>query len=472
MDEIQKLLDQAKDKALAGDIDGAKALREKAAALREIKAEEAAAKAALTEEIKGNRLVFSDNGGGAAEQSGAQAVEHTAIKAAYVKKYGDLDSGTSQIMRELYKTDNYPVLLAEKYRMVNHYCKTNQIIDGHLASMVLLTPTQIMSAIYGGVPVSDGQYSIRATMIEAQDSLGGVLVPEEINNEVVQRLVGLTVVRTRARKFNTSRDALSFMVRTGGTKQYIGAMRSKQTSESPSSGSFNTNATWGKAAIPVHVNLSKVMVSKSLLEDSAINILSDALMPEFVSESQIKEDVQFLTGSGAGEPQGILNGVAANGAPFNSDIQTQTTGSAAAITFSGFVKAPYKIAGQYRARRNPSTAWAFTSTTAGLLADLQDNTGAYLWTEMHGNNAVGAPDTLRGWAVAETEALAEVAANTYPAIFGDFQGYRIVDRIGMSVQRYDDSALADTDSVAFYCRRRYGGQVVEGWRFAVLKVST
>lgn len=463
MSDVQTLIKEARDLVLAGNLEEATKKKDQAFALK-----------ALDDEVKANRLDF---GGSAAGSTSLVAdkepsAEDTALKAAYVKKFGDMDAGTAQILRELYATDNYARLLAEKYRVVNHYCKTNVITDHRLASMVLLTPLQIMSAIYGGVPVADGQYSIKATMIEAQDTLGGVLVPEETNNDVVQRLVGLTVVRSRARVFNTSRDALSFLVRTGGTSRYIGAVRSKMTSESPSSGSFNTNATWGKVNIPVHVNLSKVPVSKSLLEDSSLNILSDVLMPEFVTEAQIKEDGQFLTGTGADEPQGILNGTAANGAPFNSDVSTQNSGAAAAITFDGFVKAPYKIAGQYRARKNPSTAYAFTSTTAGLLAALQDNTGAYLWTEMHGNNAVGAPDTLRGWAVAETEALAEVAANTYPVVFGDFQGYRIVDRIGMSVQRYDDSALADTDSVAFYCRRRYGGVVAEGWRFVVIKIST
>jgi HK97 family phage major capsid protein len=150
----------------------------------------------------------------------------------------------------------------------------------------------------------------------------------------------------------------------------------------------------------------------------------------------------------------------------------QNSGAAAAITFDALVNMKFKLPGQYRRKGNKNIAYAFTSTTAGLIAQLKDGTGRYLWTEMNGNNAVDNPDTLRGWAFAETEQLPEVAANTYPIIFGDWNGYRIVDRIGMSVQRYDDSALADTDSVAFYVRRRYGGQVAEGYRFVAMKVST
>jgi HK97 family phage major capsid protein len=386
-------------------------------------------------------------------------------------KFGkDLDSDVAQIYKELYGTTNYPMLRAMKMADVNNYLRTNRS-DPKLEKMVLLAPEQIMAAIVSGVPVSSGTYSIKATQVEAQDTLGGVLVPEEINQEWVQRAPGLTVVRARARKFNTSRDALSFIVRTGGNKKYIGAIRSKMTSESPSAGSYNSNATFGKVAIPVHVNLTKVFTSKSMLEDAGVDMLKDVLMPEFTSEAALNEDQKFLTGTGADEPQGILVNLTTGG-PYNTDIATQNSGAAAAITFDALVNMPFNLAGQYRSRKSDGVAFAFTSTTAGLLSQLKDGQGRYLWAEMYGNNAVGNPDTLRGWTYAETEQLPEVAANTYPIIFGDWSGYRIVDRIGMSVQRYDDSALADTDSVAFYVRRRFGGQVAEGWKLAVMKVST
>jgi HK97 family phage major capsid protein len=461
MNTWQEFAAKAREEILAGNLDAADQYTKQAGALKSLDAMTPPAEPV-------QRLPFGDTPTESAAAT-PQQTQELAIKAVYVKKYGDLDTSTEQVLKELYGTDNYPALLMRKNRVVNHYLKSNQIADWKLASMVLLTPGQVMAAIAGGVPV-EGQYSIKATMVEAQDTLGGVLVPEELNQDMVQRLPGLTVVRSRARKFNTSRDALSFLVRTGGNKRQIGNIRSKMTSESPT-GTFNTNATFGKINIPVHVNLSKVPVSKSLLEDSSMDILGQVLMPEFMTDAAILEDAQFLTGTGADEPQGILNGIAANGAPFNADVQTQVSGAAAAITFDGFVAAPYKLAGQYRQRRNPSTAFAFTSATAGLLAQLKDGQGAYLWTEMHGNNAVGAPDTLRGWQVAETEALAEVAANTYPVIFGDFSGYRIVDRVGISVQRYEDSTTADTDSVVFFCRRRYGGQVAEGYKFVAMKIA-
>lgn len=393
----------------------------------------------------------------------------TAIKAAYVKKFGELDSAVEQIYRELYGTVTYAQLRAAKMADVNRYLRTNTA-DPTLSRMVLLTPEQVLSAVVGGVPVN-GSYSIKATMIEAQDTLGGVLIPEEFNQDMVQRLPGLTVVRSRAKVYTTSRDALSFLVRLGGDKKYVGNVRSKQTSESPSSGSFETNALWGKINIPVHVNLSKVPVSKSLLEDSSMDILNQVLMPEFMTEAALTEDRQFLVGTGANEPSGILipNGTNTATSPA-SGITTVNSGNASAITFDSMVQLPYALPAQYR-NRSATNAFAFASSTSQTLIALKDGVGQYLWTEVYGVNAQASPSTFRGIPVAESEWLPSIAANAYPVIYGDFQGYRIVDRIGMSVQRYEDSALADTDSVAFYCRRRYGGQVAEGYRFVALKIS-
>lgn len=449
---------------IAGNLDEAETYTKQAKALKSLDDD-------LSPKVDATKRLDMGGGADVSADERSKSVEGGAIKAAYVMQFGkDLDSDIAQIYKELYGTTNYPMLRAMKMADVNNYLRTNRC-DPKLEKMVLLAPEQIMAAIVSGVPVSTGTYSIKATQVEAQDTLGGVLVPEEINQEWVQRAPGLTVVRARARKYNTSRDALSFIVRTGGNKRYIGAIRSKQTSESPSAGTYNTNATFGKLAIPVHVNLSKVFVSKSMLEDGGVDMLKDVLMPEYVTEAAITEDRQFLTGTGSDEPQGILRNDTTGG-PYNGDIATQNSGNGTALTFDALVNTPFNLAGQYRQRKNANVAWAFTSTTAGLISQLKDGTGRYLWAEMYGNNAVGNPDTLRGWAYAETEQLPEVAANTYPILFGDWNGYRIVDRIGMSVQRYDDSALADTDSVAFYVRRRYGGQVAEGYRFVAVKVST
>ena len=64
-----------------------------------------------------------------------------------------------------------------------------------------------------------------------------------------------------------------------------------------------------------------------------------------------------------------------------------------------------------------------------------------------------------------------ITTNTYPIIFGDWMGYLIADRVGLSIQRFVDSTLAKQNLVSFVMRRRLGGQVTHGFRFAVQKCS-
>ena len=185
------------------------------------------------------------------------------------------------------------------------------------------------------------------------------------------------------------------------------------------------------------------------------------------------EDEQFLVGDGVGKPQGILNGTAANGAPFDSDVSTVNSGAAAALTADtggtkGVLALPYGLDKQYRG----GAKFIMTKATHQIVRALKDGAGRYLWASNENNfgqTPFGMP--LLGFPVDESEAMPAVAANTYPIIFGNLKGYYIVDRVGMSVERFVDSTTARTNTVFFVARRRLGGQVAEGWQFVVQKVA-
>ncbi len=80
-------------------------------------------------------------------------------------------------------------------------------------------------------------------------------------------------------------------------------------------------------------------------------------------------------------------------------------------------------------------------------------------------------DEFQGAIWRESEAMPDEAANAYPMIFGDLSGYAIVERLGMAVQRYNDSNTG-INVVEFHIRRRLGGDLIEDYKFAVNKCST
>ena len=104
-----------------------------------------------------------------------------------------------------------------------------------------------------------------------------------------------------------------------------------------------------------------------------------------------------------------------------------------------------------------------------------DGVGQPLWREQYGRGTTeggaGSNRVLQGYTVLEQEAMPAVAANAFPLLFGDPEGYYIVDRIGMTIERFLDATTARQNQVVYVMRRRLGGQTVEPWRFSVLKCS-
>jgi HK97 family phage major capsid protein len=91
----------------------------------------------------------------------------------------------------------------------------------------------------------------------------------------------------------------------------------------------------------------------------------------------------------------------------------------------------------------------------------------------------GQPPALEGYGVLESEVLAAptatngttYTANVHPVLFVTQGAYLIVDRIGMDVTRYDDSTTGKTNSIVLVARKRGGGQVINPWGIAVMKVA-
>lgn len=398
------------------------------------------------------RLPFGDTPDEPAAETASPSV-----KTWFVKKYGELSKANEQVAKELY--GDYIDLSYRKHADFRKFLRTGYG-DPSLSKVVLLTPEQIVNSVAAGFSVKE----IKATQTESADTLGGYLVPEDFRAQVIMRLPGMVVMRQLGTVLTTSSDRLVLPKATGGDSRYVGAVRVSWVDESPTAGTAATNATFGQVTIPIHTQMAETAVSRPMLEDPAVSIDSH-LAQLFANASAINEDQQFLTGDGVGKPQGVLkdNGT---GGPFDSDVQTQT--SSTALTGDGVVATPYKLDAQYRTAK---AVWVMNKTTVGVARGLKDSQNRYLWSDNIQNLAAGQPAQLAGYQVYESEALPSAATNKHIAIFGDFSGYTIADRIGMSVERYLDSATARANQAIFIMRRRLGGQVTEGWRFVTYKTT-
>ncbi len=389
----------------------------------------------------------------------AQPAGDPAVKAAYVKRFGAADDDIKAILTDLHGADYQSKYWAQKSAFTRYIRGGEKALDFEqrkLLKEIVFTPAAIKAALDQGV--ADVKV-LKSTMVEASDTLGGYVVPVDFQARVIERLAGYTVVRPRANVISTTRDKIEMPKATGGDSQYPNAVRITMVDETPTAGAAATNLTYGLESIPIFTAMAETPVSLNMLEDAAYPV-EQHLARAFAEAAAIEEDNQFLAGDGNGKPQGILPG-SANALSLSYGHNTTATN---AVEWDGIIDTVYEIDSQYR----QNAVWIAEKATYRDIAKLKSD-NAYLWKQ---DQQAGQARSLEGYPVLEQEQMPSVAANAYVAIFGDLRGYTIADRVGMSIERFDDSAVRRQNMTMFFMRRRYGGKVMEPWRFVLYKIAT
>ncbi len=404
-----------------------------------------------------------------------QTANDLAVKTFFASRYGEADAAMEQIARELYNT-SYAQAAYTKSRDFLTYLRTGNVnLPTH--RMLLYSPSQIKT--YMGLGMSMAE--LKATQVEAQDVLGGFLIPEDMRDRLVSRLQGLTAMRQLATVLTTTRDRVTMPVATGGDDRYPGSVRAAWVDESPTAAQSDTDARFGQVTIPVHTLMANTPVSKNLLEDSqgALAIVG-ILERQMAAAFAIIEDEAFLTGNGVGKPLGILRD-ATTGGPNSyqyGSVATVNSGGATSLTPDAFKGLPYAIATQYR---QAGARWIMARGTVRVIKTLKEGgtSGTYYWADRITQLQNGQPPRLEGYELSESEVLpgptsssaTTYTAGVYPVLFVTQDAYAIIDRVGMDIQRYDDSTTASQNAVRIVARRRVGGQVVSPWGIAAMTVS-
>jgi HK97 family phage major capsid protein len=396
-----------------------------------------------------------------ADDDGEEETENSFDQPFYVTKYGKMDAAQKAVTKDLYGP-NYFQMRDDQIHAFAKYIRTGWLSSKEeaLLKQIILVPDAISAQIKGGFSVAD----IKATLQEGINDLGGFLVPEDFRLEIIKRLMGLTIVRGRARVVQTIRDAAEWPKLEGGNSRYTSAVRVTWVDELPGSATAaETNPTFGMLRVPVHTVMARTDVSQNMLEDTPFNMLQ--VLAELFSEAMaIDEDEKFLIGVGGGSPRGILGNRSGAEETPEDGIESVNSGAAAAVTADGLIDLVYGLHAQYRGNAGMFGARA----THRDVRKLKDGAGDYLWQP---GIKAGEPPTLLGYPFLESEAMPAIGANKYPIVFGDLKGYLIVDRVGMSVKRVEDTTTVGGNKVALFARRRLGGQVIEPWRYQSLKIA-
>lgn len=289
------------------------------------------------------------------------------------------------------------------------------------------------------------------TLSGLSDGVGGILVPDDIANEILHfayqtgTIRGATTVRT------TGRDAVS-LPSMGKVAIAWGNSNVAVAPQTPETGARR---------IEIHRASGLILASNDMLEDAGADVVADITM-QFAMALGEAEDVKFCQGTGVNEPKGIL-GDAGILARFTK------TGVAAALTDSthncidALITALHSLK-SYR----PRASFVMNSLTEGLVRAVKDANGQYLWQPPV---VAGSPATLLGRPCLITEGMPDVAANAFPIAVGDWAtGFRVYDRRGVTVnilrERY-----ADQQSTGVVLTSRVGASPVISEAFQLIKVA-
>ena len=138
----------------------------------------------------------------------------------------------------------------------------------------------------------------RAVLKESANELGGVLVPEEVEQTIIDLREQYGVARREARDVTMASDTKTVARRTGGVTAYFG-------DEAPASGMTESDKAWDHVRLTAKKLYVLTRYSTEVSEDAIISI-GDDLTNEIAYAFALKEDNCLFLGDGTSTYGGIV----------------------------------------------------------------------------------------------------------------------------------------------------------------------
>lgn len=281
---------------------------------------------------------------------------------------------------------------------------------------------------------------------EGSDSDGGYLVPDEFENQLIQKLHQENVLRS-----------ISHVIQTASGDHKIPVVASEGTASwlDEEAAYTESNSSFGQVTLGAHKLGTLIKVSDELLNDSAFD-LTNYISTEFARRLGDSEEEAFLTGNGTGRPTGILND--SNGAK-----DGVTAAAADAITFDELIDLFYSLKEPYR----KNAVFLMNDSTVKAVRKLKDQNGQYIWQP---SVQLGTPDMILNRPVFTSQYMPTLSAGNKIALFGDFSYYWIADRQGRTFKRLNE-LYAVNGQVGFLGSQRVDAKTILPEALITLKMG-
>lgn len=287
------------------------------------------------------------------------------------------------------------------------------------------------------------------------DSAGGYLVPFQLDP---------TVILTSDGSLNDIRQFARTVVATGDKWHGVSAGAVSWSWDAEGEEVSDDSPTFGQPSVEVHKAQGFVPITMEALQDEA-NVTAE--VARLLAEGKdILEASAFITGSGNGQPKGLVTALDGTSA----EISPATPETFALADVYGTYDA---LPARYRGRGS----WLANNLIYSKVRQFDTSGGNGLW-ETVGN---GRPSNLLGRPVGEAEAMdgtinPAATADNFVLAFGDFANYVIADRIGFTVEfiphLFHTSNNRPSGQRGWLAYYRVGADVVNPGAFKLLNVGT
>jgi len=296
----------------------------------------------------------------------------------------------------------------------------------------------------------------QASMTSSSDPGGGYTIPLELNKQILSVAKEQVTLRKLARVVTGGPDYRQVVCPNGPSTGWSGEMDTRSETTAPELAAMNF--IFGE----LYANIG---IYNHLLEDSFFDLGS--WIVEKINESfATAENDVFLNGDGVGKPHGILQYIFEATSDATRDwgkLEYIPSGHATLLNNADvLIKTVYSLRPAY----HKGAAFIMHPTTAEVVRKFKDGEGNYLWRV---GLAEGQPASLLGFPVYLDEYAPAIAANAYPILFGNFNGYTVLDhQRGLAIIRDNISQKGLT---SFYVSRRLAGAVVDFHAIKAVKIA-
>ena len=194
-----------------------------------------------------------------------------------------------------------------------------------------------------------------------------------------------------------------------------------------------------------------IKVSTELAQDSILNM--EAEIRRAFSERMGRGVGEHLTvGTGTTQPWGIVT----RSAEGFENALVGTGSDEPTITFDDLIELEHSVDAAYR--RSPNVAWQFNDRVLKLLRKVKDGEGRFIWQPAQA--VAGAPASILGYRYVVNPAMADLAFDARPVIFGDMSRY-VVRRVRELAIRRLDERYAEFGQIAFIGFARFDGELLD-----------